>query len=88
MTYRMLFVASSIQPLGHRMDSNNKTAMFQLPSSQSDNNDDDGVGGGGIDNYNDSNNDSNFELNLSDAEKADIIRMHNSSHLYNKLGRK
>jgi len=82
MTYRMLFVASSIQPLGHRMDSSNKTSItFQLPTEMNNN---DNIDGGG--NMDDGNNDSNLELNMSDAEKADIIRMHNSPHLYNKLG--
>lgn len=75
----MLFVASSIQPLGHRMDTNNKSAIFQLPSE----NNEDGVDN--MDTYD--NNDSNFESSLSETEKSDIIRMHNAPHLYNKLGK-
>ena len=74
MTYKILFIASSVQHTdqrtGQAVRDNSVQSSFVIPTSDANA---------------EENDTSESSLHLSDMEKADILRMHGEPHLYNKL---
>jgi DNA replication licensing factor MCM6 len=76
MTYKVLFVASSVQQTdqrsGRAVNADPLQSSFVIPTSESSAEDTES-------------DNPNASLNLSEADKADILRMHNEKYLYHKL---